>query len=137
MRPLRLRPLSGTAFLLLAATIVAGIGAGNEVHADPVPHLRLVSTAPAADTVVAESPAEIRLFFSEAPQMRGTTVRLADAAEALVASSEVAADGEDPRQLFIRPSEPLGSGLYTVHWRVIAQDGHTQRGTFEFRVGGQ
>jgi len=99
------------------------------------PHLRLLSTAPAADTVVGTAPAEIRLVFSESPQMRGTTVRLVNAAEELVETSSAAADPDDTRQVIIRPEATLPAGSYTVMWRVIAQDGHTQRGDFEFRVG--
>lgn len=97
-------------------------------------HLRLNRTAPAADSTVTGSPEEIRLFFSEPPQMRGTSVRLADTADNLVPSTEAVADEDDPRQVWINPSAPLSPGSYTVHWRVIAQDGHTQRGNFTFRV---
>jgi copper resistance protein C len=99
-----------------------------------IPHLRLVRAEPAADGTVTGSPAEIRLFFSEPPLMRGTTVRLADARDNLVASSDAAADAEDARQVWIAPAADLAPGQYTVHWRVIAQDGHTQRGSFSFRV---
>lgn len=102
--------------------------------ASEAPHLRLVRTAPAGDSIVAGSPAEIRLFFSEPPNMRGTTVRLVDAAEALVASTDAVADSADTKEVFIRPNAPLRPGRYTVQWRVIAQDGHTQRGTFDFQV---
>ncbi len=118
---------------LLAAG--AGVGVGAHALADEAPHLRLERTSPAADTTVASSPAEIRLFFSEPPQMSGTTVRLANAAEELVETTAAAADAEDPKEVFIRPASPLPAGSYTVHWRVIAQDGHTQRGSFDFRVG--
>jgi len=122
-------------FLLLGGMLSAHPAPVGQLQAeDRVPHLRLVATSPAADSTVAGSPAEIRLFFSEAPQMRGTTVRLTRGAEELVASTDATADPEDAKELFIRPSAPLTPGTYTVHWRVIAQDGHTQRGTFEFRV---
>ncbi|CAN5777498.1 hypothetical protein BH23GEM11_BH23GEM11_21210 [soil metagenome] len=100
------------------------------------PHLRLVSSSPAADSVVESSPDTIRLHFSEAPQMRGTTVRPTNAADELVATTDAAAHPEDPTELFIGPGAPLAAGAYTVHWRVIAQDGHTLRGEFGFRVGG-
>jgi methionine-rich copper-binding protein CopC len=132
-------PLRPILFFSLALTLVMLpdlASASMEATGDPAPHLRLVRTTPAADTTVAASPAEIRLFFSEAPQMRGTSVRLADAANNLVASTEAAADAEDARQVWIAPEAPLAPGRYTVHWRVIAQDGHTQRGSFSFRVGG-
>lgn len=98
-------------------------------------HLRLNATAPAADTVVTEPPAEVRLWFSEPPQMRGTSVRLADGGGELVPTTDAVADEEDPSQVFIRPLDVLGPGEYTVHWRVIAQDGHAQNGTFGFELG--
>jgi len=126
----------------LAAVVLAGgllshrPSPVSTAHADDgVVHLRLLSTAPAADTVLAASPAEVRLVFSEPPQMGGTTVRLVNAAEELVASTDAAADPEDAKEVFIRPESPLPAGTYTVMWRVIAQDGHTQRGEFAFRVG--
>jgi copper resistance protein C len=96
--------------------------------------LTLQRTDPPADSVVSEAPDEVRLFFSEPPQMRGTTVRVADASNELVAATDAAPDGEDPKQVFVRPAAPLEPGTYTVHWRVIAQDGHAQRGEFSFQV---
>ena len=32
------------------------------------------------------------------------------------------------------PRSPLGSGRYTVEWRARAPDGHSQRGSWSFRV---
>jgi methionine-rich copper-binding protein CopC len=32
------------------------------------------------------------------------------------------------------PRTPLGSGRYTVEWRARAPDGHSQRGSWRFRV---
>jgi methionine-rich copper-binding protein CopC/peroxiredoxin len=116
---------------ILAAAPASSDGPGA---ADAAPHLRLNSTQPAADASVAESPAEIRLFFSEPPQMQGTSVRLADASGELVATTEAVADEGDAREVYIVPEGSLAPGAYTVHWRVIAQDGHAQRGEFGFRV---
>lgn len=99
-----------------------------------VPHLQLLRAEPAADTVLAESPAEIRLFFSEEPQMTGTTVRLADSDDELVPSSDAAPDTVDARQVVIVPVEPVPPGAYTVYWRAISQDGHAVRGDFGFQI---
>ena len=97
-------------------------------------HLALRSSMPEADDTVGSNLAEVRLFFTEAPQMNGTTVRIANAREELVSSSEAAADAQDPTQVFVRPAGPLGPGTYTVHWRAIAQDGHAVNGDFGFQV---
>jgi methionine-rich copper-binding protein CopC len=123
-----------TPALLVVLVLLGGAWLSPAAEGSP-PHLRLVSTSPAADSVVAASPDTIRLHFSEAPQLRGSTVRLTNAANELVASTDVAAHPEDPTELFICPGATLAPGVYTVHWRVIAQDGHTQRGEFGFRVG--
>jgi copper resistance protein C len=124
------------ATLLLSAVAVASWSPVLPADAASVPHLRLERAEPAADSVVEESPEEIRLFFSEVPGIEGTTVRLADSAGELVAASAAAANPDDGRQVFIRPESALAPGEYTVHWRVIAADGHAQRGTFVFGVRG-
>lgn len=126
MLSIRNPALSRLAFLAAAVLILL-----------PLPvlaHISLVRTAPEAAATLSASPAEIRLWFSESPQMRGTSVRLADAAGELVATTPAAPDGSDPRQVFTRPETVLAPGSYTVHWRAIAQDGHAANGRFEFRV---
>ena len=105
-----------------------------EAQLDLLRHLALRTSIPEADGTVGANLEEVRLFFTEAPQMTGTTIRIADAREELVSSSEAAADSQDPTQVFIRPAGPLGPGIYTVHWRAIAQDGHTVNGDFGFQV---
>jgi copper resistance protein C len=134
------------ALALALGLLLAGAGPASaapetgalHLASDPgtVLHLRLDSTEPAADAVLPASPEEIRLFFSEPPQMQGTSVRLADAGGELVATTEAAADEGDAREVFIVPAGSLAPGRYTVHWRVIAQDGHAQRGDFDFEVRG-
>lgn len=136
-RPIRFVLALGLALTLGAFAWTAADGyLVTTAHADEIVHLRLNSTQPEADAAVAESPAEIRLFYSEPPQMQGTSVRLANAEGEQVPASEATADAEDPREVFIVPDEPLAPGTYTVHWRTIAQDGHAQRGDFSFRVTG-
>ena len=61
-------------------------------------HLELERTAPEANARVEESPAEIRLWFSERPLMFGTTIHLEDSARKLVPATDAQAD-RDPRSL--------------------------------------
>ncbi len=140
LRSKRLVRVPGGIPLLLSMVALLAVGAllipvGGSAEPGVPLHLELRATEPVADTTLAESPDEIRLYFSEAPQMEGTSVRLADANEELVPTTAAEADEEDPRQLFIMPGEEgLQPGSYTVHWRVIAQDGHAQNGTFGFSI---
>ena len=131
----RRRPL----FVLLAgAVMMAGIvpifGRSQEAQGAFFRHLALRSSIPAADAEVSEAPGEVRLIFTETPQLEATTIRLADGSSKLVPSTETAADGKDPREIFIRPQAELAPGSYTVHWRAIAQDGHAVNGDFGFEI---
>lgn len=138
--PERRTPFRRGSTLAVLATVglVAGIGpmiAGTqEAHAAWLRHLALRSSIPAADASVGEAPDEVRLVFTETPRLEGTTIRLADRSNELITSTPATADGEDPRQIYIRPQAPLGPGSYTVHWRAIAQDGHAVNGDFGFEI---
>ncbi len=129
------RPLSvllALAFLTVGAA--AAIDSPEDAAAASVRHLALKNSVPAADESVGGALKEIRLFFTEVPQVEGTSIRIADDMNELVASSEAAADGGDPSQVFIQPESALVPGAYTVHWRAIAQDGHAVNGDFGFQV---
>jgi methionine-rich copper-binding protein CopC len=129
-----LRPLFWSALaLFLLAPAIGFTGATEATGAEDL-HLSLRGSVPAADSTVAEAPTEVRLIFSEAPQMSGTRVRLVDASEELVDTSEAIADEDDPREVYVQMDDPLADGTYSVVWRTIAQDGHAQNGTFEFTV---
>ncbi|TVP80260.1 MAG: copper resistance protein CopC [Gemmatimonadales bacterium] len=119
----------------LGALLLAGTGTADLSAADRL-HLELRDSDPKADSTIVEAPSEVRLFFSEPPQMHGTSVRLVTEDEELVETTDAVADEEDPRQVFITPGEDvtLEDGTYTVMWRVIAQDGHAQRGEFVFHL---
>jgi methionine-rich copper-binding protein CopC len=126
---------------LVALALVAGFGwglmsaaGGVEARAaQPVLHLSLVKSEPAKDAEIG-SPKEIRLFFSEAPKLQGSTIRLTRGEDALVPTTRTEADAEDSKQLVIRPEAPLAPGNYTVYWRVIASDDHAMQGNYAFRV---
>ncbi len=123
--------------LLVAVPGLWSLALAGELDPDtdtPSLHLELRSTVPAADTTVSEGPTEVRLIFSEPPQMHGTRVRVTDSREELIPSSDVTADEEDPKEVFVEFEDRLPPDEYTVFWRTIAQDGHAQNGTFQFRV---
>lgn len=122
---------------LWVTVLLVGVGTLLHATADPAEsarHLQLLATEPAADTVLVAPPSEIRLWFSQPPQARGLSIRLVDSRGELVDASEAAPDEADAKQVFSRPRQPLAPGAYTAHWRVLARDGHAQRGSFAFRV---
>jgi methionine-rich copper-binding protein CopC len=122
----------GIAGTLLAVLVFMAAGSA-EARSSFLRHLALESSVPAADANVGHRVEEVRLFFTEVPQA-GTSIRIADAMDELVASSEAAADEEDPTQVFVRPETALVPGSYTIYWRAIAQDGHAANGEFGFQI---
>ena len=123
----------GIAGLLLTVLVFAATAGSAEARGAPLRHLALESSLPEANANVGHPVDEVRLFFTEAPQA-GTSIRIADAMDELVASSEAAADEEDPTQVFVRPETALAPGSYRIYWRAIAQDGHAVNGEFGFRI---
>ncbi|HEY7522578.1 MAG TPA: copper resistance protein CopC [Candidatus Limnocylindrales bacterium] len=98
-------------------------------------HAQLVTSDPAAGTVVAESPAELRLVFSEPIDPTYTRFDLLDPDGAVVGHGLGAMDATDPYSL-VATIDPLSDGVYTVDWRSLsAADGHSASGFFTFGVG--
>ena len=97
-------------------------------------HARLLRSQPRAGERLAASPAIIKLEFSEILMMGvsrivllrplGDTVRLA--AVSSMGSHIIAG----------RPDGPLTPGTYLIHWVAAGRDGHPERGSFSFTVGG-
>lgn len=97
------------------------------------PHLRLERSAPADEAVLEESPEEIRLWFSQEPELAVSRVGLQGPAGE-VELGDVERDEEDAKILFASVPEPLPDGQYSVSWATSSGDGHPVRGDFGFRV---
>jgi len=97
-------------------------------------HITMDQSVPADGQKVGGDVTEIRLFFSDAPLMRGASVRIVTSSRSLMRSTPPAPDPDDPKQLFVQVDPPLPAGAYVVQWRCIADDGHVMRGDFSFEV---
>ena len=96
-------------------------------------HNELRQSTPAAGEVLAESPATIRLQFSEPPA--NTFVRLFDRSFNEVSGVEILPAGEQTLEVVVRVPT-LNPGVYTVQWLTLSQDNHAVSGTFQFEVQG-
>ncbi|MBA2263791.1 MAG: copper resistance protein CopC/CopD [Chloroflexi bacterium] len=124
--------LSGViAFMaMLAAPALPG-AAGSRVLA----HAQLIASSPGAGAIVAESPAELRLIFSEVLEAQVTSLDVVaqDGTSILRAAGEI--DPEDPYALVV-VAPKLADGIYSLTWRTLSTvDGHTAEGSFTFGVG--
>jgi methionine-rich copper-binding protein CopC len=98
-------------------------------------HAELMRADPAIDSVVANAPTQVQLWFSEQPELRFSEVRVVDQAGRPVDRGDLRADPADPLSVIVGLNS-LSPGSYTVSWKALsAVDGHVTRGVFVFTVG--
>jgi len=116
------------------AAALAVIAAGALLGAWRAPvHLQLVRSAPAANASVGIAPDSIRLWFSQAPELKLTSVKVTGPGAAVVALAPLAKG--DSALVVAAVKAKMPAGAYTVAWRTMSKDGHVVRGTFAFTVG--
>ena len=93
-------------------------------------HAALTSVTPVDGTTVAEAPAEVVLTFNEAISTSFAAVTVTDGQGAPVTRGRPAVAGPTVTQAL----EPVGSGTYTVSFRVVSEDGHAVSSRTTFRV---
>jgi putative copper export protein/methionine-rich copper-binding protein CopC len=123
---LRIRCLA----LACAAVAVAVVTVPTVLFA----HARLMRSIPAANGRLENPPIELRLWFSERPELRFTSIQLVDSAGRSIALGAVAQGGSDRTGIVVPIAEPVAAGRYTVVWRTAAADGHATNGRFAFTV---
>ncbi len=98
-------------------------------------HANLTSANPAAGAVLAVSPPELTLTYSEELDASFAKVRLFDARGQLLLPGPGSVDAEAPHVLRL-PLGTLPDGVYTAVWQVrSAVDGHITNGSIGFAVG--
>jgi copper transport protein len=98
-------------------------------------HAMLRAADPAAGSSIERAPRALTLRFSEAPDPGLSAVHLLDALGREVSTGRTTPTARRPLELRL-PLPTLGSGTYTVTWRVVSRvDGHLSQGSFAFGVG--
>ena len=119
---------------LTARRIVAVLGAILLAPAAALAHGALKSSQPASGAHLAAVPPEIRLDFTEGPELSLSRVELRDATGALLALGPLAFASDSRRSLVAPIQGALAAGKYTVSWVFVGSDGHPVRGSFEFII---
>jgi putative copper export protein/methionine-rich copper-binding protein CopC len=119
------------AIRILALTM--GLLAHGAAEGAGVRHARLVSSEPAADSVMPAGLTWFRLVFSEpiTSDLSGASLVASDGRTTALAT---AGDARDVHAL-VAPVPPLDAGTYRMDWRIVSADGHPVKGSFSFRVG--
>lgn len=116
-----------TAFGLRVVALAAALIAPAVAHA----HGRLKSSAPAAKARLGVAPREIRLVFTEAPELTFTTAALLGPGGPVELGPVAPTPGER-MGVAIPIRGALLAGPYTVNWQTAGADGHPVRGTYSF-----
>ena len=96
-------------------------------------HLRLVKSVPSSGEALANMPTEIRLWFSQKPEVGLTTIKLLREDSTVVELGKVVRTSDT---LSVRASldKALVPGTYLVTWRSVSKDGHAVRGSYNFNM---
>jgi methionine-rich copper-binding protein CopC len=122
------------ASLVLVASVLLLAGASRPSAEIARRHLRLVKSAPAADSVITRSPAAIQLWFSEKVELGATRVRLVGPDEKPVALGAVTQEKAADAPVRALVTGTLANGAYTVNWTATSGDSHVVKGAFRFTL---
>jgi len=86
-------------------------------------------------STVSTPPTALRLWFSERPELRFSSLELVDSAGVAVSLGDLTAG--DSMSIVASIKQPLRGGRYSVAWRTAAADGHATSGRFTFIVVSQ
>ncbi|MCS6882709.1 MAG: copper resistance protein CopC [Oscillochloridaceae bacterium] len=100
-------------------------------------HARLISSNPANGAILSAPPDRVVLVFSEELKPDGNLITVTDASGRQVDRGDTALDLNDPKRatLTVSLQGGLGNGAYTVQWRNMSTDGHSEQGQISFSVG--
>jgi copper transport protein len=99
-------------------------------------HAYLSRSEPSAGQLLPYAPEIVRLWFTEPPEARFTTVQVFSSSGATLQTVAMAVTTEDPNRA-IAPLAPLPDGAYVIAWRTVSSvDGHETAGSFPIGVGG-
>ena len=113
-----------------ALLLALGLGLATNVYAHP----RVISATPAENEILASSPTNIRIEFSEQLVPKFSGIKLLDARNQAVplGPSELLVDN---RKVLVAPiASKLEPGDYTVVWHAVAADTHRVEGRYTFHV---
>ncbi len=79
-------------------------------------------------------PSGLSLWFSEAPEVKFTSLQLLDSAGTAMSLGDITHVNGDATGVTAKIASVLGRGRYTVVWRTAAADGHATNGEFSFVV---
>lgn len=102
--------------------------------ASALSHSALQRSDPAANSVLKESPNELRMWFTEPIKVSLSTFAVRDSAGNQIDKGDLRADAKEPALLRLSLAPRLTPGIYRVTWSAVAKDLHVGKGGFSFRI---
>jgi putative copper export protein/methionine-rich copper-binding protein CopC len=97
-------------------------------------HGALKSSSPKAGSHLAVVPRELRLTFTEVPELATATIRLTGPDSQAVLLGALSKPADSATVLVAPITGRLAAGVYTVSWRMAGKDGHPVSGKFSFVI---
>lgn len=97
-------------------------------------HVGLRSSVPARAAQLTVVPRELRLVFSEAPELAVARIGLIGPDGQPVALGPLAIASDRKEAIVVAIEGRLAAGTYTVRWQIAGADGHPIRGDFPFTI---
>lgn len=116
--------------LALVAALALACAAAAPAWAHAFPD----NSLPHVGATVDSSPPQVKVWFNGEIEPVFSTLIVANAAGSAVSGGKGKVDAADHALLETDIPETLAPGQYTVHWSVIAHDGHHTEGHFTFTV---
>lgn len=98
-----------------------------------IAHTEVASTSPRKGSTASKSTATVKVTFDGRIRSGTLTVKRVGGSKVSIGSG-----GRDPRnvkRLAVKLKSGLSSGRYKASWKILADDGHTQKGSFRFKLG--
>ena len=127
MRPFARRAV--TLVLLAAVPAIAGAA---------MMHMKLSRSEPAANAMLRTPPKDLKLWFTQRPELTVTSVKLRSGSGASTverALAPLARTAADSAPIVAPVGATLAPGHYEIAWRTMARDGHVLNGIIPFDVG--
>ncbi|MGG6313734.1 copper resistance CopC/CopD family protein [Paenibacillus macerans] len=125
-------------FRLHTWLILAALAAMIGLLFSPPPvsaHAYVVSSTPAADETLAESPDEVTVDFNEPVEEGFHALTVTGPGGERVEAGNSKIDPERPTRLSVALSTDLADGVYAANWKIVSGDGHPVSGTISFQIG--
>jgi copper transport protein len=98
-------------------------------------HAELVSSTPGYGDRLVTAPAEVRLEFSDGMDLTGARITLQHKGSAKIDGLRPALASPDRRLVAVPLPPRMASGVYTMVWFFLGNDGHVMGGEVPFQVG--